>query len=110
MKNFLNNFKSFWNPLKFGINARHRAELLRILKSYGVKHAYIFGSRARGDYKKYSDIDIAIKDSLDKTDKANLAMDLRESNIPFTVDVVFYDETENDTLKEEIDKEGVLFR
>ena len=40
-------------------------ELKEIMRSigegYGIRHALLFGSYARGDYKPYSDIDIAVK-------------------------------------------------
>ncbi len=110
MKNFLQILKTFWAPTKFGLSKENREELLHILHMYGVEHVYVFGSRARGDYKEYSDIDISIKDTLDKNKRAKLAIDLRESRVPFTVDVVFYDEIKNKTLKNEIDTEGILFQ
>lgn len=38
-----------------------KPKILYVLKKYGVKQAGIFGSYARGDQKKNSDIDILIK-------------------------------------------------
>ncbi|MGL4402655.1 MAG: nucleotidyltransferase family protein [Fusobacteriaceae bacterium] len=46
----------------------------------------IFGSRARGDFKKYSDIDLAVvfrKDIL-----LELTDNFKESNLQFIVDVI----------------------
>lgn len=40
-------------------------ELKEVMKSigdrYGIRYALLFGSYARGDYKPYSDLDIAVK-------------------------------------------------
>lgn len=38
-----------------------KAQILKILKQYKIKKASIFGSYARGDFKKKSDIDIIIQ-------------------------------------------------
>ena len=38
-----------------------KPKIVRILKKYGVKKAGIFGSYARGEQKKRSDIDILIQ-------------------------------------------------
>ncbi len=37
-----------------------RAFLARASKSFDVVGARLYGSRARGDYKKYSDVDVAV--------------------------------------------------
>ena len=37
-----------------------RAFLARASKSFDVVGARLYGSRARGDYKKYSDVDLAV--------------------------------------------------
>jgi len=43
------------------INSKNRAKLNAIFKEYGVKKAAVFGSYARGEQKKRSDIDFLIK-------------------------------------------------
>jgi len=93
-------------PMMFGLSEKHLRELQHILKKHNVKNALIFGSRARGDYTAVSDIDIAVKDVLSGKEQALLADDLRESSIPLPVDIVFYQELSNNTLKQEIDTEG----
>lgn len=35
-------------------------EIRQIAKSYGVERVVLFGSRARGDYRERSDIDLAV--------------------------------------------------
>ncbi len=50
---------------------------------------YIFGSRAKNNAKKYSDIDIAI-DSPEFTDKIKMKLDFvfENSTIPYEVDII----------------------
>jgi predicted nucleotidyltransferase len=52
--------------------------------------ARLFGSRAKGDPKPYSDLDLALKgrERLSLVELAELAEALSESDLPFKVDVV----------------------
>jgi len=96
-------------PMKFGLKDAYLQEMQEIFVRYHITQAYIFGSRARGDYKDISDIDIAIKDNLPKADRAQVIFDLQESSVPLPMDIVFYDEIESEKLRSEIDNEGVIF-
>lgn len=78
-----------------------------------IEKAIIFGSRAMGNYKKGSDIDIAIlgNNINDKTITRLSATLNEEKPIPYFIDIVNYNSITNIQLKEHIDKEGkVLFR
>lgn len=62
-----------------------------ILKGVLKKHPltiYAYGSRTKSNHKKFSDLDLCIfDDTYKKLDIFNLQEDLKESNLPFTVDV-----------------------
>lgn len=50
---------------------------------------YIFGSRARGNAKEYSDIDIAIKSAeLNNKTKSQLEFLFEDSTLPYEVDII----------------------
>ena len=78
----------------FGLSKEQINFILEILKkNIPDKKAkfYIFGSRAKGNYKKYSDIDIAIDLNGEKIPSAILAeilINFEDSTLPFEVDVV----------------------
>jgi len=76
--------------------------LKEYLKGKNVK-VYLFGSRAKGDYDEYSDIDIAVEGDIDI---ASLRFILEESNLPQKVDVVDMKYI-SDKFKEEILKHGI---
>lgn len=59
-------------------------------KSYDIK---VFGSRARGDYKKYSDLDLWIHCEPPLTDfeLGNIRSLFEESNLPIKIDLVTSD-------------------
>lgn len=76
----------------FGLEDRHvdfiKDMLKKHIKSPDAKF-YIFGSRANGKYKQYSDVDIAI-DCPDMTSdqKSKLESDFENSTFPYEIDIV----------------------
>ena len=52
----------------FGLNNKNLNLIISALKSYSnIKHVYIFGSRAMGNYKPGSDIDLALEGNIDQS-------------------------------------------
>jgi len=75
------------------------------LKKSNPKSIILFGSRARGDFNKNSDIDIAVDINLSFRGKRKLKEKIDAISGLYSVDLVFLDEAQND-LKEKILKEG----
>ncbi len=76
-----------------------------------IEQASIFGSRAKGNYKPGSDIDIAI---IGKKTDALLALNINgklneSSPLPFHFDIVNYNDISNPDLKAHIDRVGIIF-
>jgi len=85
--------------------------VLNLLNGKDCK-VYLFGSRARGDYRRSSDADIAVEGLSEeefRRFKSTLEEWLEESPIPFTVDVVNLSRV-SDTLKEVVLKEGIRWK
>ena len=76
----------------FGLEERHLNFIKETLKRYipnPEAKFYIFGSRARGKYREYSDVDIAIDSSdLTPTIKSKLEIEFENSTFPYEVDIV----------------------
>lgn len=77
--------------MKFGLRP-HEFEILakgliEPLKLKGIS-LWIFGSRARGDFKKFSDIDILYDGLLTLSELSDLREKLEESDLPYKVDLV----------------------
>ena len=70
-----------------------------------VQRVVVFGSRARGDYKYNSDIDIAI--FADEDLGASLYADIDEAVGIYKVDIVDMAKVKNDKLIKKISSEGV---
>lgn len=69
-----------------------RRKILPILRRHGVRRAAVFGSFARGESKKSSDLDLLVELGDEKTllDLAGLKVELEES-LKMRVDVLTYD-------------------
>ena len=81
-----------------------------IAKKYGVESVYLFGSRARGDYRADSDFDFYIKKGRIRGYFAlgGFFEELKEA-VQAEIDLVSQDEEELDVyLREAIRKDGIL--
>lgn len=90
----------------FGLSNDIYNQILYIVKKYNYKFV-IFGSRARGDYKENSDIDIAILDEVDEKTEYKIRNEFDLLDIPYTIDIVFIKKGIKKELDESIKKEGV---
>ncbi|MGQ0652614.1 MAG: nucleotidyltransferase domain-containing protein [Betaproteobacteria bacterium] len=95
----------------FGIPAGQYRRLLRLLQRCpSLRRVWIYGSRARGDHRPGSDVDLAL-DAPDLTDTelARLATGLEELNILFRVDLVHLQRDLDEVLRERIERDRRLF-
>jgi len=73
-----------------------------------IDDAVVFGSRAKGSYKKASDVDLAIKGRAvtpEIIQRLNFLLN-EELPLPYFFDVVHYESLENRQLVEHIDRVG----
>ena len=95
---------------KFGLSCENLEAIVSIIKKYEeVEKAVIFGSRARGDYKDCSDIDIALfGNTLTHTINTKIFYDIDELYLPYKIDLINFNSIEDeDAIKENILKEGI---
>ena len=95
---------------EFGLPDYVMEQIIEVLRRYpAVKTAKIFGSRAKGNYKRYSDIDIAIftgEDS-DWLLSASVKDALEDLYVIYKFDVVRYGKTLDPDMREHIDRVGI---
>ena len=74
-----------------------------------IESAVIFGSRAMGNYKPGSDVDLAIKgeDITDEIVRALSTLLNEELPLPHFFDVVHYNTLDNETLIEHINQHSI---
>jgi predicted nucleotidyltransferase len=75
-----------------------------------VEKAVLFGSRAKGNFKTGSDIDLTLYgEQLTSRLCATIASELDELLLPYTIDLSVFDELNNAKLSEHIERVGVVF-
>ena len=71
-----------------------------------IRWVKLFGSRARGDYRETSDVDLAI--GCERDLRGVLKGAFEQSRLPYTFDIVLYDDLAHGKLRDRIDAEGRL--
>lgn len=93
----------------YGLSDRTLSTLEGIFRKYpGIKQVILYGSRAKGNYREGSDIDLTLKtdDTFTFTELLRIAGDFDDSDIPYLVDVSLYQTISNPDLRAHIDRVG----
>lgn len=90
---------------KTGIKQIVLQEIIKIAQDNGVEKVILFGSRARGDFKEKSDIDLAFCGG--KSSRFILSVDGETSTL-LEFDIVDLDKPVQPELLESINREGVV--
>jgi predicted nucleotidyltransferase len=97
----------------FGLESKHLEILQKLVfiplkKKMGCK-VWVFGSRARGDHQKFSDLDLLIEGNVDPKILSKVREDLDESSLPIKVDIVLNSELA-ESYRNSVEKDRVLVR
>lgn len=96
---------------KFGLTDKQIDSIRDVLSHFPeVKEAVLYGSRAKGNYKAASDIDLTLKGSFLNTEimnKIKLASD--ELPMPYKIDYSVFNHISNEELIDHIIRVGKLF-
>jgi len=71
-----------------------------------IDKVIIYGSRAKGNYNPYSDIDITLVGSIDLTSQNKIENELDDLLLPYKFDVSIFNKIENPDLIEHIKRAG----
>ena len=97
--------------MKYGLSDKTLEILNSIFRKYlGIKQVVLYGSRAKGSYRKGSDIDMSLKtdNTFTRLDLLHIVGDLDDSDLPYLVDVSIYDNLSNLDLRAHIDRVGKI--
>lgn len=94
-----------------GISPAILDQLRRVFEQWhGVEAVWLFGSRAKGNFRPGSDIDFAVEGKfLSFADLLAIKAQLDDLNIPWTVDLLLIHEIDNPALRDHIRRVGVPF-
>ena len=75
-----------------------------------IEKAVLYGSRAKGNFKTGSDIDLTLYgEALTSDLRSTIASALDDLLLPYTIDLSVFNELNHANLREHIERVGVLF-
>jgi len=97
--------------IRFGLEEKTIAKISKVFKKHQeIQAAVIYGSRAKGNYKPGSDIDLTLKaPTLNTTDLLKIENELEELLLPYKIDLSLFHQIETPDLIEHINRIGIIF-
>jgi predicted nucleotidyltransferase len=95
----------------YGLSEYTLNTLNALFKKYsGIQSVILYGSRAKGNYRNGSDIDITLHtdDSFGFNELSRLAGDFDDSDLPYFVDVSIYNQLQDPDIKAHIQRVGKI--
>lgn len=97
--------------MKFGLSEKEIALMFGVFHRFPqIKKIVIFGSRAMGNFKKGSDVDLAVMGKGNEEPASSVSRILNEETpLPYRFDIVHYETASSKELKQHIDEHGIPF-
>jgi predicted nucleotidyltransferase len=97
--------------MKFGLKENVIEEVKGVFEKYRqVKKAILYGSRAKGNYKNGSDIDLTlVGQELDLQLLHKIELEIDDLLLPYSFDISIFHHLSSPDLIEHIDRVGVVF-
>ncbi len=97
--------------MKFGLKEEVIENMQNVFSSFPeVEQVVIYGSRAKGNYKAGSDLDITVKgNDLNLSKLNNIVLKLDDLMLPYIIDISLYNQINNPDLIDHIDRVGIIF-
>ncbi len=95
---------------QFGLSSTELDLISDVLRRHAeVMQAKIFGSRAKGNYRPNSDIDLALWGNVSRKTLSAITQELEDLPLPYKFDVEVYGLVRHEPLREHIDRIGKSF-
>lgn len=97
--------------MKFGLKPATLSAIQRCMAHCErIDEAIIYGSRAKGNFRPASDIDVTLKGNhLTRSDVAKLEDEIDDLLLPYQFDISIYHQIDNPSLADRIERIGVSF-
>lgn len=99
------------SELRFGLPAHTISAIQNVFARHpAVQQVVLYGSRAKGNYRPGSDIDLSILgDGVSLSELFSLESELDDLLLPYKIDLSLYRQIDNPELLEHIQRVGVPF-
>jgi predicted nucleotidyltransferase len=96
---------------QYGLSAEAIAKIRSVFSKYEkVQRAVLYGSRAKGNYRQGSDIDLTLEGpELTTADLLRIEGELDELLLPYKIDLSLFSQIENPDLRDHIERIGKVF-
>jgi len=97
--------------MKFGLKDITIQKIQQVLAAFPqVEEAILYGSRAKGNYKDGSDIDLTLKgERLTLSEVNSIGLELDDLLLPYTFDLSVFNQIDNQELQAHISRVGLVF-
>lgn len=97
--------------MKYGLREETIDKINSVFKKNGeVQDVIIYGSRAKGNYREGSDIDITlIGKDLTEAIRCKISLEIDDLNTPYLFDISIFDNLHSSDLEEHIKRLGQVF-
>ena len=97
--------------IRFGLKESTIEKIISVFVKYTkIKKVLLYGSRAKGNYRNGSDIDLTlIGDELSYSQLGNLESDIDDLFLPYSFDISIFKDIDNPDLVDHINRIGVVF-
>jgi len=97
--------------MKFGLALEMIDKINSVFMKYPeVEEVIIYGSRAKGNYRNGSDIDISLKGKdLNDSIRSKIFLDIDDLDTPYLFDISIFDKLKSPDLEEHINRVGQVF-
>lgn len=97
--------------MKYGLTDTEIDKLSHLFAQYKeIKKVLLYGSRAKGNYKPFSDVDLTlVGDKLTHSDLNRIAWAIDDLLLPYQFDISLFHKLTNPDLIEHIQRKGIIF-
>lgn len=95
----------------FGLSEETIEEISSVFKRYdNIDKVVLFGSRAKGNYRSGSDIDLAIMgEKISDQELMSISIQLEDLGLLYKIDLLNYNQHKNTPIGEHIDRVAKIF-
>lgn len=97
--------------MRYGLSEQTIEKICGVFAKHpAIDQAVLYGSRAKGNFKPGSDIDLSLDGAgISTKEFGNIALELDELLLPYGIDLLVFDHLDHAELREHIERVGVVF-
>ena len=97
--------------MRYGLSEQTIEKICSVFANHpAIDKAVLYGSRAKGNFKPGSDIDLSLHGAgVSLKELGDIDCELDDLLLPYTIDLLIFDDLDHAELREHIERVGVIF-